>query len=84
MGFFDKTAKRLDMMGQMFSRTGALDNCENFGMRQEAALKAAMIACNRCDSVEACTKWLDQPATSQKTPEFCPNAKRIADLKTTI
>jgi len=47
-----------------------------FGLMYASAART----CRKCESVEACTKWLGTGAATSIAPDFCPNADIFFEL----
>ena len=80
MGFFNRVAHHLDLMGAMFQRTGALKE-GTIADDSEHELRQAMFRCTACDSVEACEHWLAEGHESEPPPAFCKNAALIDRMR---
>lgn len=77
MGWFSKLTDRVELMGEMFAQTDALQNYDNYGPAMEGQLKNAMYACAGCQETENCRQWLKEGRRHALPPTFCPNAGRI-------
>ncbi len=47
-----------------------------FGLMYASAVRA----CRKCESVQACTKWLRTASSMPMAPDFCPNADIFFEL----
>ncbi|WP_282606293.1 DUF6455 family protein [Pelagibius sp. Alg239-R121] len=81
MGLFNKLNERVELMGEMFAQTDALQDSRNYGWSLEGKLKNAMYACAGCQDTDKCRKWLAEGRRHADPPGFCPNAARIRQFR---
>lgn len=78
---WDKAETRLWNMAEMMNKLG-LDAATL--AHRPGGLSSAVSACQSCGADEVCHDWLARtPKSLAKAPEFCPNAKRFAQARTT-
>ena len=41
---------------------------------------SAVRTCHKCESIDACTKWLGAASLTSVAPDFCPNADIFFEL----
>lgn len=80
MGMLERFASRMNLMSEMFSRTGAMGG-QNIDDASVAGLHQAVFRCAKCNSVEECEKFLAVSDGAIEPQDFCPNSKLIANLR---
>jgi hypothetical protein len=72
--------RRMENMSEMMSRLG-LDPVTATRRCGGAVFGAAVRVCEACPATDVCHDWLARAAASlYKTPAFCPNGDRFAQL----
>ena len=78
MRIISRLAEHLDLMSQMFARTGA---AEQFAQSAgENGLKQAIFQCAACKDTDECKQWLANAEQGAQSPEFCRNSQTIERL----
>ena len=80
MGMFGRFIRHMDLMSEMFRRTGAFAE-PMAAANEEMSLKNAVFACQSCKQDEACRNWLDDATQGSAPPAFCANAALIGRLR---
>lgn len=83
MGMIDRIDRHAALMHRMSDTVAAdLGDALVEGRLSAEALRAAILSCTRCDSVEACQHWLAEQADApaQNAPEYCRNRELLARL----
>ena len=81
MPLFSRLCERTELMGEMFAQTDALADSGKFDWSLEGKLKSAVYACAGCRDTDKCREWLAEGRRHADPPEFCPNARRIRQLR---
>lgn len=77
---FGSTGARQRLREMM--RRQQVDLLEFYYDKAGATLSAAEGACEYCESVDACIKWL-RSESSTSEPRFCPNSQLLERFKAT-
>jgi hypothetical protein len=94
MSQIKKTSNRTSAPGSTDPVGNMADMTERLGLSSSASpvpaawptgvsqLAQAIEACQRCDTAEVCTDWLNRaPNVVEQPPEFCPNAPEFRRVK---
>ena len=79
MSIISKFTEHMDLMAQMFARTGASDT-RAWSQSTESELKQAMYRCSACTSTDSCKDWLETAEEGAHPPGFCRNVATIERL----
>lgn len=80
MGVIQKYSDQIDLMGEMFRKTGAFEGATP-GLDLAFDLRGAMATCSKCRNTLECKAWMADAGDREEAPEFCPNHKRITRMK---
>ncbi len=80
MGLFGRFIRHMDLMSEMFRRTGAFTE-PMAAANEEMSIKNAVFACQSCRQDAACRNWLDESKQGSAPPAFCANAALIQRLR---
>ena len=80
MGFLKRFQDKMELMGEMFSQTGALEKAQNVGALEQE-IRNAVVSCAACKATDECKEWLAEGHDHADAPVFCNNADRIERLK---
>ena len=79
MKIWGRFLRHMDMMSQMFAKTGASGGA--VALTPEGSLKQAIIRCQACRAESECRDYLATARDGEAAPDFCNNKALIDRLR---
>lgn len=79
MKIWGRFLRHMDMMSQMFAKTGAAG--DSLAFSSEGSLKQAIVRCQACRAESECRDYLATAKDGEAAPDFCNNKALIDRLR---